>query len=131
MVARTSQCDAERLKSFLDDDLSDHEQARFSDHLESCSDCQRMLERLAAGSELWANLRQLTPQLGNQPDPGYSVPGTAVFESGRRSERPAGHDHLLGFLAASDESRVVGAAGCLRSVGSSRPRRLRRGAQGI
>ena len=90
MVARTSQCDAGRLKSFLDDDLPDHEQARFSDHLESCSDCQRLLERLAAGSELWANLRQLNPQLGNQTGAGPSMPGTAVFESARRSERPAG-----------------------------------------
>ncbi len=111
MVARTSQCcDAGRLKSFLDDDLPDHEQARFSDHLESCSDCQRMLERLAAGSELWADLRQLTPRLGNQAGPGCSAPGTAVYESAERSERPAGHD-LLGFLSTSDEPGSLGRLG--------------------
>ena len=111
MVARTFQCDSGRLKSFLDDDLSDHEQARFSDHLESCSDCQRMLERLAAGSELWADLRQLTPRAGNQTGPGGSVPGTAVYESAGRQERPSGHDHLLSFLAASDEPGSLGRLG--------------------
>jgi eukaryotic-like serine/threonine-protein kinase len=111
MVARTSPCDAGRLKSFLDDNLPDQEQARFSDHLESCSHCQQALESLAAGSRLWGELRQLPPRLGNHSGNGGSVPGTAVLESPGRPERRSGHDHVLGFLASSDEPGSLGRLG--------------------
>ncbi len=112
MVARTFACDAGRLKSFLDDDLPEHEQARISDHLDACSECQRALERLAAGSEFWGELQQLKPRPGDQPGTGYSVPGTAVYGSaGRAAEGPAGHDHLVGFLTSSDEPGSLGRLG--------------------
>ena len=39
-----------------------------NEHLETCADCQRGLERLAAGSGFWGELRQLKPRLGARPD---------------------------------------------------------------
>ncbi len=50
-------------RSFLDDDLPDLEQAELNDHLETCASCRRTLERLAAGSRLWAELRELAGRL--------------------------------------------------------------------
>ncbi len=111
MVARSFPCDATRLKSFLDDNLSEHEQLQVSAHLESCSDCQHALERMAGGSELWGALRQLPPRFGNQPGPGSRLPGTAVFETSRRPEPRSSRDHSLEFLATSDEPGSLGRLG--------------------
>jgi serine/threonine protein kinase len=111
MVAQSFQCDAGRLRSFLDDDLADRERALLSDHLESCSDCQRALEHLAGGTELWAALRQLTPRLRDGSRTGSSVPGTALFEAAGRPEPTPGHDHSIGFLASSDEPGSLGRLG--------------------
>jgi serine/threonine-protein kinase len=110
MVARAFPCDAHRLKSFLDDDLPEREQIELSDHLESCSNCQAALERLAAGSRFWGELRQLNPPLGDRP--GAPVPATGHFApAGRRSEPASARDHSLDFLGASDDPASLGRLG--------------------
>ena len=57
MVAQPFRCDESRLKFLLDDDMPELEQADLNDHLETCASCRHTLERLAAGSRLWAELR--------------------------------------------------------------------------
>jgi anti-sigma factor RsiW len=54
-------CDESRLRSFLDDGLPEPENARLTAHLDRCAHCRHTLERLAAGSLLWDELRQLSP----------------------------------------------------------------------
>src|SRR4051812_38888264 len=66
MVSRLFRCDESRLKSFLDDGLPELEHAQLADHLDTCAGCRRTLERLAAGSRLWADLRHLAPLPGSR-----------------------------------------------------------------
>ena len=130
MVARSFTCDANRLKSFLDDDLSEQEQLNMTDHLDSCSDCQRALERLAAGTGLMDELKNLRARHG-EPGAGFAMPGTALYDDGRASEPASARDHSLDFLASSLRAGLAGPIGALRSDRSARPGRLRRGAQGV
>ena len=97
MVARPFRCDESRLKSLLDDDMPELEQAELNDHLETCASCRRTLERLAAGSQLWAELRELAPVPSLDP------------ASGRRTE-------LLRSVAAGPGVRN----GTTRSISSHR-----------
>ena len=59
MVKRIDECDQNRLRSYLDDGLSGGDQAELAEHLDRCADCQAALERLAAGTRLWDDLRAL------------------------------------------------------------------------
>ena len=111
MIARSFPCDATRLKSFLDDNLPEREQLQLCEHLESCPDCQRTLERMAGGSELWDALRKLPPRFGKQPGPASLMPGTGVFEAAGRSEPASARDQSLAFLATSDEPGSLGRLG--------------------
>jgi serine/threonine-protein kinase len=111
MVARTYPCDINRLKSFLDDDLPEREHAQLNDHLETCVDCQRRLERLAGGSGLWRELRQLSPRLGSAQGTGYSTPDTDLFGTDGRSEPAWARDHSLDFLGTSDDPASLGRLG--------------------
>ncbi len=111
MVARTYECDIDRLKSFLEDDLPEREHARLNDHLETCADCQRSLERLAGGSGLWGELRQLSPRLGSAPGPAYSTPDTDLFGNAGRTEPTWARDHSIDFLVKSDDPASLGRLG--------------------
>src|SRR5271165_4518241 len=112
MVARTFQCDVERLKSFLDDDLPEREQVDLNDHLETCAECQHSLERLAAGSRLWGDLRQLTPRLAAGAGPRFSVPDTALHGPLGRPEPPTwSRDQSLDFLDRSEDPASLGRLG--------------------
>jgi eukaryotic-like serine/threonine-protein kinase len=111
MVSRTFPCDPVRLKSFLDDDLPEREQVELNDHLETCADCQRALERLAARSGFWGELRQLTPRLGGRACSDESTPETAHFGASGRAESLWGRDQSLGFLASSDDPGSLGRLG--------------------
>lgn len=53
MVVRVSDCNPDRLKLLLDEQLGDAEQGAVSEHLEDCDACRSALETLAAGHEWW------------------------------------------------------------------------------
>lgn len=53
MVVRVSDCNPDRLKLLLDEQLGDAEQAVVAEHLEDCDACRSALEALAAGHEWW------------------------------------------------------------------------------
>ena len=53
MVVRVSDCNSDRLKQLLDEQLSDVEQVAVAEHLEDCDTCRSTLETLAAGHEWW------------------------------------------------------------------------------
>ena len=99
MVARAFDCDESRLKSFLDDDMPELEQAELNDHLETCASCQRTLERFAAGSRLWADLRGT---LAHNPPPAAHGPPQAPDVE---------RDRSLDFLAPSDAPGSLGRLG--------------------
>jgi serine/threonine-protein kinase len=109
MVAHSSGCDQSRLRSFLDDELSDREHARLSDHLETCATCRGSLEQLAAGSRLWADLRRL----GAEHEAGSAA---GAFDRGLFAKLAGGGpgpnlDRSLEFLSASDSPGSLGRLG--------------------
>lgn len=55
MVAGTHQCDPERLKRLLSNELSVAEQSAATGHLEECATCCQALETLAADDDWWAD----------------------------------------------------------------------------
>jgi len=101
MVARAFHCDESRLRSFLDEGLPEMEQAQLTDHLDTCASCRRTLERLAAGSRLWAELPQLAPSAGE----------TATVGILPQRGPTAGQDHSLDFLGLSDAPGTLGRLG--------------------
>jgi serine/threonine-protein kinase len=77
------------------------EQAQLTDHLDTCATCRRTLERLAAGSRLWAELPQLAPSPGE----------TATVGTSPMRGPTASHDHSLDFLGLSDAQGTLGRLG--------------------
>ena len=124
MVRRAVSCDESLLRSFLDDDLAELEQAELADHLGTCTSCRRMLERLAAGTRLWAELRQL-PRWGRirasfRADGGvYGPPRSKIAERGRLGTRPVAR-----FSRCFGNSGVARPIRNLRDHTIARPRRL-------
>ena len=47
-------CDPQRVELFLQQKLSDDEQAAFELHLDDCQACRRQLETTAAGDDAWS-----------------------------------------------------------------------------
>ncbi len=76
-------CDPKRIELFLQQQLSDAEQAAFQLHLDDCTDCRRQLEAAAAGDDVWSEVRE---SLRGGPLPGDSLGGDPArpFGPGRR-----------------------------------------------
>ena len=114
MVNRLSACDPDRLRSYLDDELSPDEQAELAGHLDRCGTCQKALERLAAGSGLWRDLRHL----GSQSD--ASMTGLKAEDRPGRSRgkpKPGAGREGLDFLAPSENSAYLGRLGPYEVIG--------------
>jgi serine/threonine-protein kinase len=121
MVARAFGCDEPRLRSFLDDRLPEDEHAELADHLEACADCRRALERLAAGSRFWGELRQLSERKGapgSRSEDQTAEYGKPAFEEPRPELtqalaflEPADAPGSLGRLSSYDVTEVVGRGG--------------------
>jgi serine/threonine-protein kinase len=92
---------------FLDDELPDRENARLRDHLETCASCRGSLERLAAGSRLWAELRQL----GTGNDARSRTGDRAAVANSARVAPAHDCDRSLDFLAPSDAPGSLGRLG--------------------
>ena len=59
MALSHSQCDRQQLRQLLDDELPPKLQDDLARHLESCPDCRKELESMAAGPDWWSDARQL------------------------------------------------------------------------
>ncbi len=111
MVARPfrGHCDESRLRSFLDDRLPESEGEQLTDHLDRCEPCRLLLERLAAGSRLWAELRGLAAE------PGAATPARppATESVGARSRgAPKADEPIpLDFLAPPADPESLGRLG--------------------
>jgi serine/threonine protein kinase len=112
MVKRMFQCDPDRLRSYLDDDLSPDDQADLAGHLDHCGNCQKALERLAGGSRLWGDLRHLGG-VTDSPMTGFPLGGS------RGKSRPSiGREGPeLDFLAPSDNPAHLGTLGPYEVIG--------------
>jgi serine/threonine-protein kinase len=100
-------CNESRLRSFLDDRLPAQECGRLADHLDHCEACQRTLERLSAGSGIFAGLRDWSPGFG--PPRGGSP--TETFGSPERSTPRLEELLTLGFLGPASRPGSLGQLG--------------------
>ena len=115
MVAVPSGCDPNRIKLLLEDRLPHDGQTEMERHLETCGECRRQLESLAAEAGWWRDARQFL-------DPDSHVAGGQAFlpVEGRddRPERqsPPDRDSIIdelppGVLSPSDNPAMVGCLG--------------------
>lgn len=123
MVSRRfrGECDESRLRSFLHDDLPEPENVRLTDHLDHCENCQRALERLAAGSRLWEELRELSPDFGHAVErrAPVTMDHSSLNRDGAKTDplipidflAPATTPGTLGRLGPYDVTQVLGRGG--------------------
>ncbi len=86
MVAGRSGCDRNRLKLLLQDGLPEQRQTEVEGHLETCEDCCRQLEELAADARWWEDVRRFL-----RPDQVAVPPHVPPISEGRTAaDAPAG-----------------------------------------
>lgn len=112
MVARSFHCDQSRLRSFLDEALPEDDEAQLSDHLDTCPDCRRTLERLAAGSRLWGELHALGGKESRLRSAGLGIPDPETTGTVPRDEAEGDPDRSIDFLAPSTAPGSLGRLGC-------------------
>jgi len=112
MVAGPSGCDRNRLKLLLQNRLPEDGQTEVESHLETCEDCCRHLEKLAADARWWDDVRRFL-----RPDQVAVPPHAPPIPEGRTStDTPAGgssasEEPALDFLAPSDNPAMLGRLG--------------------
>jgi serine/threonine protein kinase len=106
MVPSNSQCDQGRLRELLDDRLTPKLQDELARHLETCEDCRKELESLAAGSDWWDDARQLLSTVINAKNTTSTDNVLSRDMAARNVEGPR-----LGFLSPSDDPTKLGRLG--------------------
>jgi eukaryotic-like serine/threonine-protein kinase len=111
MVLRATRgdCSESRLRSFLDEKLSEPENARLVDHLDSCSSCQRQIEHLAAGSRMWSELQHLN----SRPMTDRERAAIGMETASRGSQTPSSPEEIasLDFLGPPSAAGSLGRLG--------------------
>jgi len=98
MVAGRSGCDRNRLKLLLQNRLPEQGQTEVEGHLETCEDCCRQLEELAADARWWEDVRRfLRPDQSEEPALDFLEP----------SDNPA----MLGRLGPYEIVELIGRGG--------------------
>ncbi len=108
-------CNPLLIELFLEQKLSDQEQAAFQLHLDDCADCRRQLEATAAGAQIWAEVRDSLR--GQQPPKDSLVCGDSALDSAVVGEASFGHATVLKLLAPTDDDRMLGRLGTYEVVG--------------
>ena len=108
-------CDPERIELFLQQKLSDEEQAAFESHLDDCDDCRRRLEAAAAGDDVWSGVRDSLR--GQQPPPDSLRSDDSSLDSAAGDDVSSSYDTVLRLLAPTDDDRMLGRLGTYEVVG--------------
>ncbi len=106
MLAHTTHCDHDRLRSLLDGELPEPAEAECMSHVESCAPCRQHLESLAADAEMWSETKEMLSnwKLGTLARP------SSEHEPERDEERTGKSAHPP-FLAPSDNPAMLGRLG--------------------
>ena len=131
-------CDSATIEQFLQQQLTGDEQIDFERHLDDCGDCRQQLDAAAAGDDIWSGVRESlfgeSARLGSVTVE-RRVNGRVAIESGVDSatgnDPEFGHSAVLNLLAPTDDERMLGRPGHLRSRGSHRVRRNGCCAEGV
>lgn len=107
MVTQPAPCDPSRLRLLLEDRLPEEEQDALSTHLEECELCREALERMAAETRWWSDVKELAT-----PEPVVDLGGGPI---GPATEADSlGTDPITipnGFLTPVDDSEILGKIG--------------------
>jgi eukaryotic-like serine/threonine-protein kinase len=117
MSHHPSICEPARISLFLDQQLSDVEQAEFERHLETCDACRHALEECAARPDTWQSVRE---SLSDDSDPAASDPPHSSISpdlSLRPSDDNTRFDPDLKLLAPSDDPAKLGRLGTYEITG--------------
>lgn len=109
MQTLNSQCDADRLRRLLNDELSSAEQLDVTAHVESCEHCQQQLEQLAAGPDWWSETREFL--VDTQLDPLRAAATANVHNSDEQSGDEVAQPADLSILSPSDNPAMLGRLG--------------------
>ncbi|HSG70850.1 MAG TPA: protein kinase, partial [Planctomycetaceae bacterium] len=109
---QTNTCDADRLESYLNGELSEMQELEFTAHLDQCEACRSSLELRAADPESWSEAEQLLKplRLGAEhlvPPRSQAPQIQQVLDALAPTDDPA----MLGRLGGYEVSGVVGAGG--------------------
>jgi len=102
---------AEKWREFLDGDLSADEQTSLNDHLESCDDCPKLLESLAAGKETWQGTAEQLAAREEASDPADSDRLRDVMDQLKNADLDAPRTvspESLTFLSPSENEEAIG-----------------------
>lgn len=103
--------DAEKWRAFLDGDLPDDEQSALTEHLESCDECPKLLESLAAGKETWQGTAEQLAAGDKASDPADSDRLRDVMNQLKNADldapRTVSPDSLT-FLEPSENEEAIG-----------------------
>ena len=105
----------DRIELFLEQKLSDLEQAAFESHLDHCDDCRRRLETTAAGDDIWSGVRDSLR--GRQLPPSSLPPADSALDSATGPDASFSHATVLKLLRPTDDDRMLGRLGTYEVVG--------------
>lgn len=94
-------CDSQRIDDYLNERLSDSQQAEFETHLSGCEQCQQELQRRAAEPEIWDHAVAL---LGQPTSASVDEPWEAD-DNGARSRQV---QSVLDSLSPTDDPEMLG-----------------------
>jgi hypothetical protein len=100
------ECDPRDLEQLLRDELPEAEKAAVIDHLDGCRDCQQQIERLAASSRWWHDVRALDEPADETREAG--VPADDLWLT--FLDPPASEGHI-GRLGPYEVVEVLGRGG--------------------
>ncbi len=116
MMQDTQTCQPNRLRSFLDGELSGREEQQLTDHLENCAQCRQTLDQFAATPATWASATTFL-----KDDPLDRVSLSAVSDEPLANQpqiqqvlevlSPTDDPNMLGRLGSYEVSGVIGAGG--------------------
>lgn len=105
---------AEKWRAFLDEKLSEDEQNSLNEHLESCDECPKLLESLAAGKETWMGTAEQLAASDQAGDPADCNRLRNVMDELKNADfdapRPVSPESLT-FLTPSENEEAIGQLG--------------------
>ena len=111
MNSNRATCDHESLELLLCDKLADDRREALESHLDECAPCRQRLEQLAAEPALWTEAHEALSSADDLPahDRWTAAENSSVVS--RADTDGARAEHIVGFLAPTDDPRMLGRFG--------------------